>query len=173
MLLKIAGSLLVIAAAGLIGYILSRDCAVRAQELRDLQGMLQMLENEISFLSSPLTEAFEGIQKTSRSKAAVFFQLAEGKLRSGSGMNAYEAWETSVREGIKKTSLNAEDEEILVTFGKLLGSSDVEGQVKNIRLALSQLKMQEQKAEDNRYKNEAMYRRLGILGGLAVVIVLF
>jgi len=55
----------------------------------------------------------------------------------------------------------------------MLGSSDVEGQIKNIRLTINQLKLQEQKAEELRAKNEAMYRNLGILGGLAIIIILF
>ena len=69
--------------------------------------------------------------------------------------------------------MNSEDEEILISFGKLLGSSDTEGQIKNIRLTLNQLKMQEEKAEELRKKNESMYRNLGVLGGLAIIIILF
>ena len=34
----------------------------------------------------------------------------------------------------------------------MLGSSDLEGQIKNIRLTLNQLKLQEQKAEEFRKK---------------------
>ena len=37
------------------------------------------------------------------------------------------------------TALNREDEQILLSFGKSLGNTDLEGQIKNIRLTLAQL----------------------------------
>ena len=61
---------------------------------------------------------------------------------------------------------------MLVSFGRMLGVSDCEGQIKNIRLAIEQLKIQEQKAEIDRGKNEVMYKRLGFLGGLALALLL-
>jgi stage III sporulation protein AB len=172
MIFKLLGSLIVLLSSGFLGYILSTDCKKRPQQLRELQALLQMFENQISYLSDVLAEAFERIYRSSNCEVAVFFSSTVEKLKMNRGLNASQAWEAAIRENIKKTALDKEDEEILVSFGRILGSSDLDGQVKNIRLALSQLKMQEQKAEANRKKNEGMYKSLGILGGLAVVIVL-
>lgn len=172
MLLKIIGSILVLAASGFLGFVLSRDCSRRPQELRELQGLLQMFENEISFLSNLLTDAFAKIYRSSKSEVAVFFEETADMLKINAGINASQAWETAVGKNLKMTSLNKEDEEILISFGKMLGNSDLEGQIKNIRLTLNQLKIQEQKAEESKAKNEAMYKRLGILGGIAIVIIL-
>jgi stage III sporulation protein AB len=163
---------MVIATSAFLGYYLSLDCSKRPGQLRVLQGLLTMLENEICFLSSLLTDSFKKISASSDSVVAEIFDDTVKILNAGEGFNAFEAWETAVRNNIKKTSLNKEDEEILVSFGKMLGASDIEGQIKNIRLTLNQLKMQEQKAEESKKKNESMYRSLGILGGLALVIIL-
>lgn len=173
MIFKIVGSLIVLLSSGFLGYILSSDCKKRPQQLRELQAMLQMFENQISYLSDILAEAFTRIYKSSNSEVGVFFINTVDKLKNNKSINAASAWEAAVRENIKKTALNREDEEILVSFGKILGISDLDGQIKNIRLALGQLRLQEQKAEESRIKNEGMYRSLGILGGIAVVIVLF
>lgn len=173
MLLKIIGSIIVMAASGFLGYILSRDCSRRPQELRVLQGLLQMFESEISFLSNLLADSFERIYRSSSDEVAAFFGNTAANLRLEKALNASQAWEKAIRENIGRTALNKEDEAILLSFGKMLGSTDLEGQLQNIRLAVNQLKMQEQKAEERRKKNEAMYRSLGILGGIAVVIVLF
>ena len=86
-------------------------------------------------------------------------------------ISASEAWKDAVKLNIDATSFDKEDEKVIISFGKMLGSSDLEGQIKNIRLTLNQLKLQEQKAEEFR-KNEAMYRNLGILG-IAIIIILF
>jgi stage III sporulation protein AB len=156
----------------MMGYILSRDCSRRPQELRILQVLLQMFENEISFLSNLIAEAFTRLYNSSRSPVTVFFRLTVDKMGANNGLNASQAWELAVHEGAKKTALNKEDESILASFGKMLGNSDVDGQIKNIRLTLGQLKIQEQKAEESRAKTEKMYKSLGVLGGLAVVVIL-
>jgi len=172
MIIKIIGSILVFSASSFLGYVLSKDCTRRPFELRMLQSQLQIFENEIAFLSNLLADAFKKVYRSSNCSVSVFFIETEQKLIQNIGLNASEAWESAVRENLKKTSLNKEDEEILVSFGKLLGNSDVEGQIKNIRLTLSQLKLQEQKAEEFKKKNEKMFKTLGVLGGLAIVIIL-
>jgi len=100
-----------------------------------------------------------------------FFEAAVENLKEG--MCADEAWTKAVKENISATSLNSEDEVIIISFGKMLGSSDLEGQIKNIRLTVNQLRIQEQKAEELRSKNEKMYKNLGVLFGLAIIILLF
>jgi stage III sporulation protein AB len=172
MLFKITGSLIVILSCTFLGFVLSADCRKRPQQLRDLQSMLQMFENQISYLSDVITEAFMRIGKVCRSETGIFFTGTVEILNEGRNISACMAWEQAVRQNIKKTALNKEDEEILFTFGKMLGCTDLEGQIKNIRLALDQLKHQEVKAEVSRNRNEKMYRSLGVLGGIAVVIVL-
>lgn len=172
MIFKIIGSIIVLLSSGFLGFVLSSDCRKRPQQLRELQAMLIMFENRISYLSDVLAEAFGTISRTSKSPVAVFFRNTAEKLAESKGCSSLRAWESAVRENIKRTSLNREDEEILVSFGKLLGSSELEGQIRNIRLTLEQLRLQEKKAEESRARNEGMYRSLSILGGIAIVIVL-
>lgn len=172
MLLKIIGSTAVFAASSFLGHVISGDLKRRPQQLRELQGLLQMFENEISYLSNILSDAFEKIHKASSSPIGEFFKITAQNLKNGSGLNASIAWEIAVKENIKSTALNSEDKGILISFGKMLGSTDLQGQLKNIRLTINQLKLQEEKAEETRGKNEAMYKRLGILGGAAIVLIL-
>lgn len=172
MLFKIAGSLIVILSCTFMGFVLSHDLSRRPQQLRELQSMLQMFENHISYLSDVITEAFERISRYGGSDTCIFFSRTVEILKGDLSVSASDAWSRAVRQCIGKTALNKEDEEVLASFGKLLGNTDIEGQIKNIRLSLNQLKIQEDKAEASRSKNENMYMSIGILGGIAVVIVL-
>jgi len=172
MFVKIIGGSIVIMASSILGFALARDCSRRPNELRTLQAMLQMLENEIAFLSNLLSVAFSNISNSNKNPVADIFSSTVNNLKA-SNMNASEAWTLAVKEVKYKISLNNEDREILINFGKMLGNSDSEGQIKNIRLTLNQLKLQEQKAEVNKNKNETMYKTLGVLGGIALVIMLF
>ncbi len=170
--LKVIGSAMVVLSSGLLGYLYAIDCKKRPQELRALQGLLQMFETEITYASSTLVEAFEKISGNSRYSAAALFKSASEILKNDSSVGAREAWERAVKSNARQMGLDSEDENILFSFGKMLGSSDLEGQVKNIRLLINQLKIQEARAEEKRKQNERMYKTLGLLGGLAIVIVL-
>ena len=69
-------------------------------------------------------------------------------------------------------SINEEDKSILKNLSKLLGQTDMEGQVNQINLTTAFLDEQIEKAEKERAKNEKMYRTLGMIVGLAIVIIL-
>ena len=171
MLLKVIGSLIVLISSSLLGFSYAKTYAKRPIELKVLQSLLQIFENEISFLSNVLEDAFFKVNKCSDSTVATFFEGAAKNLNEG--FCADEAWEKAVKDNIRKTNLNSEDESIIISFGKMLGSSDLEGQIKNIHLTVNLLKIQEQKAEELKAKNESMYKNLGILGGAAIIILLF
>lgn len=172
MIIKFIGAIVLISATSLIGFSLANDCSKRPRALRELQSLLQMLENEISYLSNLLSEAFNRIYEGTNSDTAILFREAAKNLGIN-GVTADVAWEKSINENYAKLSLNKEDKDILLTFGNMLGNSDLEGQLNNIRLMSSQLKLQELKAEDMRQKNEKMYSSLGVLSGLAITIILF
>ncbi len=55
---------------------------------------------------------------------------------------------------------------------KCFGKTDVEGQISEIELTSSFIDIQIKKAEEERKKNEKMYKTLGSVIGLAIVIVL-
>ncbi|HHW31754.1 MAG TPA: stage III sporulation protein AB [Clostridiaceae bacterium] len=171
-MLKFLASIMIIASSSILGYSISREYSRRPAQLRELQILMQIFENEIRFLSSVLASAFEKLYKTSNSEVREFFIETIKNLESSGGYGAKEAWEKAVRDNIKNTSLNNEDQEILLQFGNILGSTDKDGQISNIRHLISRLKIQEEKAEEMRKKNESLYRKLGLLGGLAIVIVL-
>ena len=172
MFFKITGSLIILLASSFLGYVLSRDFSVRPQQLRELQGLLQMLETEISYMSNLLTDAFYKMHEARGNEISMLFKATADYLAANKGLNASEAWEKALKDNINKTALNREDEKILISFGKMLGKSDIEGQLKNIRLAMTQLGIQEKKAEELKAKNEAMYKKLGVLCGLALIIIL-
>jgi stage III sporulation protein AB len=172
MVIKIIGAVVILGSTSIIGFSLARDCSKRPGILRELQAALQMLENEICYMSNLLSDAFMRIYKASNTDAAILFKDAADRLNL-LGTTAYEAWETAVNDQYARLSLKKEDKAILLNFGKMLGNSDLDGQISNIRLTASQLKLQELKAEETRKKNEKMYRSLGVLGGLALIIILF
>ena len=69
-------------------------------------------------------------------------------------------------------NLNEEDKKAIKTLSKLLGQTDVEGQISQIEITESFLENQIQEAIIERQKNEKLYTRLGTIMGMTVVIIL-
>ncbi len=173
MFLKITGSLIVLVACTMGGFAFAYGFSRRPKELRYLQNMLCIFENEVRYLSSPVIEAFERIASKNSSNVSLFFAETASLLRNSPGLSASEAWSRAVKNNSGRTALDSNDTDILEGFGRTLGSSDMEGQLNSIRLTVKRIKEQERQAESKRLKSEAMYRKLGILLGLAIVVVLF
>lgn len=81
-----------------------------------------------------------------------------------------QAWEESWKNAT--TNLKKEDILIIQSFGKSMGQTDVEGQVSQIELIENFLDTQLKQAEEEKKKNEKMYRTLGVVTGSMLVIVL-
>ena len=81
-----------------------------------------------------------------------------------------EAWSECIQEA--DININQDDKDILKKLGKLLGQTDVEGQVSEIEVTENFLNMQIEKAEEDKKKNQKLYKTLGITIGLIFVIIL-
>ena len=80
------------------------------------------------------------------------------------------AWEEAVDSS--DTNFSKEDAEIIKSLAKMLGKTDIDGQVSEIRLTNKFLDVQIKDAENEKMKNEKLYKTLGATVGLALVIVL-
>jgi stage III sporulation protein AB len=70
-------------------------------------------------------------------------------------------------------ALQESDCEVLFNFGQTLGVSDRQDQIKHIHLAVAHLSAEESIARDEQLRNEKMWKYLGALVGLTVVILLY
>ena len=68
--------------------------------------------------------------------------------------------------------MKKEDIETLKTLSKMLGKTDISGQINQIELVKTFLDNQIQEADTEKRKNDKMYRSLGIVAGLSLVVLL-
>lgn len=83
---------------------------------------------------------------------------------------AGEAWSYAIDHS--ETNMTKEDLNLLKSLDKLLGKTDVKGQESEIELLKKFIDTQIEKAEEEQKKNEKLYKTLGIIAGLAAVIIL-
>ena len=85
-------------------------------------------------------------------------------------IDAGKAWESSI--DIANCNLNKEDKDVIKGLGKLLGKTDVDGQISQLNLINNFLDTQIKQAEAEKEKGEKLYRKLGVISGLIIVIAL-
>ena len=151
-----------------IGMAISKTYENRVVELKEFKNILNIMKTKIKFTYEPLAEIFKQISKDNdTSVEKIFGQMANQ-------INYYqtrEVWENCIQES--DISINQEDKDILKKLGKLLGQTDVDGQISEIEVTENFLNMQIEKAEEEKKKNQKMYKTLGITIGLIFVIILF
>lgn len=154
-----------------IGKNLSKKYTYRLDELEEIQTLLNVLKTKIKFTYEPLPQIFEDISKNSSKNVSYIFSNANNLMNEDS---ASQSWEESLNiiEKENMTNLNKEDIKILRNLSKLLGQTDVEGQISQIEITQNFLQPQIKEAEDEKKKNEKLYSRLGTTIGLAIVIIL-
>ena len=172
-MLKLAGAAMIIFACGLAGITVARNYTRRPQQLKAFVSALQMLETHITYASAPLPEAFDTICRRCQNSIAPFFKKTGELLRDKTGYSASEAWDKALLEYIPQTSFTNNDLQIFKNFGSTLGISDRIDQEKHIRLATEQIKMELVKAEEAAVKGSKMWRYMGFLGGLMIVLIIY
>lgn len=172
MYLKIIGGIIVIFSSGLMGIAIASKYAFRPLELRKTRILFQMLETEVIYGATPLPAAFKNISNKSDELWSKFFLTVSQKLISGSYYTLTDAWNKSLDEIMAETHLNKMDVELFKNFGTVLGCSDRADQQKHFKLLYAQMQQHEEIAEQERKKNERMYRSLGFLFGIFIFIIL-
>jgi len=151
-----------------IGMAISKSFENRVTELKDFKNMLNILKTKIKFTYEPLAEIFKQIANKNETSIEKIFGQMSNQITY---YPTREVWENCIQEA--DISINQEDKDILKKLGKLLGQTDVEGQISEIEVTENFLNMQIDKAEEEKKKNQKMYKTLGITIGLIFVIVLF
>lgn len=172
-MLKLLGAVFIIISSTLAGFYISRSYSDRTKQLRILQLGLQMLETEIVYGSVPLYLAMEKIGRRLKGIIGEIFLSMSKNLNELDGLSAFECWLEAIEMHYRKTSLKKQDKEILIHFGQTLGISDKEDQMKHIKLALQNLKTEENLAREEQKSYEKLSKSLGILVGLLIVILMY
>ena len=151
----------------LIGNIISKRYSLRLNELKDFKNALYIIESKIKFTYEPIPEIFLQTSKLLSENISKIFIRASKNMKE---LSAEEAWNKSIEKS--NTYLNKEDIENIKNFGKMLGKTDKDGQISHLELTKTFIEIQIEKARKEEEKNSKLYKTLGVVCGLALVIIL-
>lgn len=150
-----------------IGILISKKYTNRVLELKEFKNALNIFKSKIKFTYETIPEIFNEISKEVMPNVGSVFQSSSNNMDK---LSAQESWNLALNLNI----LNITEEDIfaLNKLGNLLGNTDIDGQISQIDLTQEYLQNQIEKAEKQCQKNQKLYQTLGMITGLAIVIIL-
>ena len=171
-LIKLIGSLLIISSTTLIGFYYGRKYSSRLKNLIYMEQCIKILETEIVYGATPLPEALTNVYNKGNKSVSFVFEDIKNHLLGNKKGQIFDSFSHMVIPLKDRLNFKEEDIEVFLSLGRVVGSSDRQDQEKNFKLILNQIAVLEREAKLERDKNEKMFKNLGILTGLAIVIIL-
>ncbi len=159
--------ILIFSSSTYIGILISKQYTNRVKELNELKSALNVLKTKIRYTNAPLYSIFKELSDTCKGNVSNLFKNVCKNMKNNS---AQIAWENAVKT--ESLSLYKEDREALITMGNLLGKTDLNGQISEIELTEIFLETQLVDAQNQRNKNEKLYKTLGIVTGIGIIVIL-
>lgn len=173
-LVKVVGAGAILASATGFGVAFARDYRQRPLDLRDMMTALRMLRADIAYQSLPLPEAFARIADHFPDKSGVHkvFKLA-AEAQFHAGTTAPEALRGALGQATSVLALRDEDLRALAQFSYTLGTTGPALQSSAINAVLIELADREKEAVADRDRFAKVYRTVGILTGILIVVMLW
>lgn len=167
--IKLVISASIVGISTYIGTYKARKLKEREYVLRDTITFLKLVENEIKYMMNILPNAYE----IARQKLNTELKIKIGNIVIDMlEMRNIELVENSIEKNIAEIScLEDYDKNVIISTLKNLGRSDVEGQINIIENGITTLENQVTEANEVKLTNSKLYRTIGIIAGLMLVII--
>jgi len=170
---SIAGAIALVASCTALGFYYAAKEGFRVQDLQEIKKALMILSSEIEHLRAPLPIACANIAKRIKEPISGIFAQFSKLLSENEGETAYRLWSQALEDHKKPAYLATEDWDVLEGFGKTLGYLDKQMQQSAITVTVDYINEKTASLQAHSDKNRRMYRSLGVIGGLLLVVLLW
>ena len=164
--------IVIILGAGYMGMLFSSRLYEKVKQIEVFERMLALLLFNIDFMAMPLCKAMLQISGNVPNPADKILSVAGGIMRNRPGVKASQSWREAVDRCRKDILLNSEEIEILYSFGENMDRSEKENLLSNINITLAKLKIIREEAYCKFKTDGNMWRGMGFLVGILIVILL-
>lgn len=171
-MLKIIFAVCIFLISSYIGFSYGETYRKRQNQLKEILKALTILESYIVYGTTPLPEALENLSHKTGDPIRKFINAITDRLIKGDVESVYEGVLEEFVLLENEFYLHNEDKKVMEDFFKSLGESGVYGQDKIFSLAIDNIKINLQEADENAKKNIKLYRYLGVCFGAMIVIFL-
>lgn len=169
--MRFVGVGLILVSCGSMGLIMANSYRQRVLYLRQLVTFIQFMESEIFYARATLPELIGKQKNQFKGIVKDFLNALDQSLELGSGEHFSTLWEQGVAI-LERQGLPGQILEDFRDLGRILGVSDVNEQVKHVKLLLVRLEKSLAEAEIESEKHTRLWQYLGFSTGLFLVLLL-
>lgn len=166
-ILKVTTLTLIFLCSTGIGILMANKYRKRVEELSTMKKALNIFETKMKYTYQPIPDIFKEISNSFNNNIGNIFKMASENMQTKS---ASESWNIALES--VNTNMQKNDIQVLKGLSKLLGKTDIQGQISEVELTDNFLNIQLDEAKKALDKNEKLYKNLGVITGLAIVIIL-
>lgn len=150
------------------GQLANRRMKKRVSSLEELIIFIDGINSQISFSKRSITDIINDLSGFGEIKLKTICELSRSENPDFS-----EKWKNSIQRFSFDDCLKVEDEKILLSFGRSLGVTDLQGQSNNCRLHISMLEKQLEKARKELEEKSKTNWAISLFMALAVIIIFY
>lgn len=169
--MKIFGMVLVLFSCSGIGIMYGYLYKKRVEELEELKSGISFLKNEIFFSLMPLPEAFEIVGSRMNGAIKRLFTEMHELLKNNHYKPLDQLNENSIKKMLSESCLNGKDKNSVFTMIKSMGSLDKDSQMNHLEIYIKYFENQIEKARREEEKNNKLFKTLGILSGIFIIVI--
>ncbi len=154
------------------GFYFSNKNIYKLKDYKQLKKALLILETEINFGNETLHYATSKISEKINAPFSLVFSSFSKKLNDEIYTDINILWEDSIHLHKDKLYFTVNEIDEIKSLGKVLYSSDINLQIKNIKMLMQYLDKEIDELQANSFKEAKMYKTISILVSLLVVILL-
>ena len=167
-MLRILGIMLLALCPVVVGNRFSTSLHKRTTELSLAVELVERMKTEIRFSAKEMKLLVAELAKAPYFQPLSFLGVCTEQLEQKTPFPA--AWQTGLTA--QPGHLSRDDLEQLSSLGHLLGSTDVEGQMGSLELVKQNLLNNLRRAKELYASKGKLYRSLGVLSGIALVVLM-
>lgn len=152
----------------LAGQLVNKRIKKRVTSLEEMIIFVEGINSQILFSKNNIETIISDLSHACEIKLKTICELSKNN-----NPDFPEKWRNSVEKFYRDDCFKTEDKKILISFGKNLGVTDLQGQSNNCRLHLSMLEKQLIRAQKDAEEKLKTNSALSLFLALAVVIILY
>lgn len=161
----------VILGCGYLGVSLARTLEMRIRQLELLEQIFRQLEFNILFLLRPFPEALKSVAESYKGSFGSLFSRVAEWMKRMPDLSPERAFSLALddTEGVR---IRQEEQKILKEFFRHIGAGDRETTRDGIRITAAKLRNLREQAIAEKEKDGKLWRSMGFLSGIFIVLLL-
>lgn len=169
--MKVFGAVLVIIASCGIGCLYADEIKRRKHELEEQYVLMRLILGDVRYMRATLSEAVNRAIKRHKGSYLEFLNEVAESLAEAPGISLSDIWERAVTNGLRCSALKTEDKQKMISFGESICSSECEIVISCFEEYICELKNRISELQDCMSAKGKLYRSLGLLTGLFIVVL--